>query len=170
MLFLLHNTAAETANKETYPSRDRWIFFAEMVKTDDHMARVKDRLIFETKKMDAVSQRKSNKEHKLRAKEAHANKVAEKARRKKEHFTSIQEWKEENADSNNERRLPNKKREAANRKFGFGGKRGRFKQNSKESMNDMTDYNPRGNFSGGRKAVPKKRPGKRARDSARSRR
>jgi hypothetical protein len=38
------------------------------------MARVKDRLIFETKKMDAVSARKTNKEQKLRSKEAKSNK------------------------------------------------------------------------------------------------
>merc|ERR1712232_1496586 len=68
-------------------------FFAEMVKSDDHMAKVKDRLIFETKKIDAVSQRKSNKEQKLRAKEKQSNKIAEKAKKKKEHFQAIEEWK-----------------------------------------------------------------------------
>ena len=41
----------------------------------EHMARVKDRLIFENKKIEAVQQRKSNREQKLRSKEAQANKV-----------------------------------------------------------------------------------------------
>ena len=36
------------------------------------MAMVKDRLIFESKKMEAFEQRKSNREQKLRAKEKHA--------------------------------------------------------------------------------------------------
>ena len=91
-------------------------FFAEMVKTDgklvhyvyaidvsvrpdtqrffepDHMAKVKDRLIFETKKMDAVAQRKANKEQKLLSKEKATNKLLEKSKRKKEHFQAVDEW------------------------------------------------------------------------------
>ena len=56
------------------------------------MAKVKDRLIFENKKIEAVAQRKSNKEQKLRAKESQANRLAEKAKRKKEHFQEVKEW------------------------------------------------------------------------------
>ena len=44
------------------------------------MAKVKDRLIFENKKMEAVAQRKSNREQKLRAKESRTNKLVEKAK------------------------------------------------------------------------------------------
>jgi rRNA-processing protein EBP2 len=73
----------------------------------------------------------------------------------------------------------NKKRDRADKKFGFGGKKGKFKKTDKKSMNDMSSFNPRGNFSGGMKSSKKgggnagagagKRPGKRARDSKRSR-
>lgn len=141
------------------------------------MAKVKDRLIFETKKMDAVAQRKSNKEQKLRAKEKQSNKIAEKAQRKKEHFQAIDEWKSsQNYDAfrdDAEERKPNKKRIAADKKYGFGGKRGRFKQNDPKSLNDMSSYNPRGNFAGigskGRHSGSTKRKGKRARDASRSR-
>ncbi|CAB9505401.1 processing protein EBP2 [Seminavis robusta] len=158
-------------------------FFAEMVKTDDHMARVKDRLIFENKKIEAVAQRKSNKEQKLRSKEAHSNKIAEKARRKKDNMNFVDDWakgaasnrggkyndqddqvylrKMQGRDNNG----PNKKRMAANKKYGFGGKRGRFKQNDPKSMNDMSGFNPKGNFGG----MGSKRHGKRARDATRKR-
>jgi rRNA-processing protein EBP2 len=175
--------------------------------TVDHMAKVKDRLIFETKKMDAVAQRKSNKEHKLRAKETHANKNAEKAKRKREHFASLDDWAKSAAakrgrraidDGEDEDRLRsfgqggggrspanNTKRLAADKKFGFGGKKGRFKQNDRKTLNDTSSFNPRGgSFSGGKKKVSahkaggsggkgktsssNKRPGKRARDSKRS--
>jgi len=44
-------------------------FFAEMVKSDEQMGKIKDRLIFEKKKMEAFEQRKSSKEQKLRYKE-----------------------------------------------------------------------------------------------------
>jgi rRNA-processing protein EBP2 len=163
------------------------------------MAKVKDRLIFETKKMEAVAQRKSNKELKLRAREAQANRAAEKAKRKREHFASLDEWAQSAAskrgrrtvDDDDEDRLrafgrsrspgtPNKKRIAADKKFGYGGKRGRFKQNDRKTLNDTSAFNPRGsNFVGGTKITPKskkgsggknKRPGKRARDAKRSNR
>lgn len=152
------------------------------------MAKVKDRLIFENKKMEAVAQRKANREQKLRAKESHANKLAEKARRKKEHFQQVEEWAnsvarnrggalQDDVDEMYLNRGPNKKRQAADRKFGYGGKRGRFKQNDRASMNDMSGFNPRGNFPGGMKRTAKNkggsganRQGKRARDASRSRR
>lgn len=171
----------------------------------DHMAKVKDRLIFETKKMDAVAQRKSNKEHKLRAKETQANKAAEKAKRKREHFASLDDWATSSAakrgrraldDGEDEDRLRSfgqggggrsgnsNKRLAADKKFGFGGKKGRFKQNDRKTLNDTSSFNPRGgSFSGGKKKVSahkaggsgggsnsNKRPGKRARDAKRSQR
>ena len=156
------------------------------------MARVKDRLIFETKKMDAVAQRRSNKEQRLRSKEAHANKLAEKSKRKKDHLRAVEDWAASAASQrggrlqdNDDKKLldtlgstrkSSKKRQYADKKYGYGGKRGRFKQNDPKSMNDLSAYNPKGNFAGGMKRTPTKsgsgsgRKGKRARDSMRSRR
>jgi len=159
-------------------------FFVEMVKTDDHMARVKDRLIFETKKMEAVSQRRSNKEFKLRAKESQQNKIAEKAKRKKDHFQEVEEWAESakanrGQDDAGGKKGNNRDRQYADKKFGFGGKKGRFKQNDHTTKNDMSGYNPNGNFPGGMKHNAKthaaaggggKRKGKRARDASKTRR
>jgi rRNA-processing protein EBP2 len=163
------------------------------------MAIVKDRLIFENKKMEAVAQRKSNKEQKLRAKESQSNRLAEKSKRKREHFQQVEEWAnsaarqrggalrddmdEQFLNGRNSNRYsgsgPSKKRQAADRKFGHGGKTGRFKQNDRQSMNDMSGFNPRGNFAGGMKRTAKTkggagagaaRAGKRARDAKRARR
>jgi len=151
----------------------------------DHMAKIKDKLIFETKKMEAVEQRKSNREHKLRAKESHAHRLAEKAKAKKEHLKDVDNWAK-NAQSNRlgsgmvhdddteylqqmNKNGPNKKRIAADKKYGFGGKRGRFKKTDPKSLNDMSDYNPRGNFGGLGKKGGTKRKGKRARDASKSR-
>lgn len=154
------------------------------------MASVKDRLIFENKKIEAVAQRKSNKEQKLRAKESHANRLAEKAKRKRDHFQQVEDWANSAAKNrggalrddvddyflNNRYNGtgPSKKRQNADKKFGFGGKKGRFKQNDRKSMNDMSGYNPRGNFAGGMKKTGSgsgaNRAGKRARDARRARR
>lgn len=161
------------------------------------MAKVKDRLIFETKKMDAVVMRKSNKEQKLRSKEAHANKIAEKSKKKKEHFAQVDNWAKSAAnnrggaldDDQDEKYLgkmqkPGFKRQNANAKYGFGGNKGRFKQpNDSKSLNDMKGFNPKGNsFKGGQKGkgsgggkgggdkrgAGAARPGKRSRDASRS--
>ena len=173
----------------------------------DHMAKIKDRLIYETKKMDAVQRRKSNKEHTLMAKERNAHRLAEKAKSKKAHMSAVDDWKKD-VERNRSGRFvgdsqeddgrlrgmmggrggggggPNKRRESANKRYGFGGKTDRFKQNDQKTLNDMSGFNPRGGFAGGGRKTPggsgggkkrsnsgggKKRPGKRARDSARSR-
>lgn len=147
------------------------------------MAKVKDRLIFEGKKMEAFEQRKSNREQKLRAKEKHAHRLAEKAKSKKQHLRDVEDWanaaasnrvgggrvRDDDDEYLSKMGGPNKKRLAADKKFGYGGKRGRFKQNDRKSMNNMSDYNPKGNFVGGKKATGTKRKGKRARDAAKSR-
>ena len=158
------------------------------------MANVKDRLIFENKKIEAVAQRKSNKEQKLRAKESHADRLAEKAKRRKDHFQEVEEWANSAAKNrggvlredmddyflNNRYNGmgPSKKRQNADKKFGYGGKKGRFKQNDRNSINNVSAFNPRGNFAGGMKKSYKKdgsgagasRAGKRARDAKRARR
>lgn len=186
---VFHNLALESVHilrsqcdAENIPFTRPEDFFAEMVKTDDHMSMVKDKLIFETKKMEAFEQRKSNREQKLRAKEKHAHRIDEKNKYKKQHMREVQDWADSAANNRvgggrvrdndndylNNMGGPNKKRQAMDRKFGHGGKRGRFKQNDRKSMNDMSGYNPRGNFSGGNKTGGSgKRKGKRARDAAR---
>lgn len=193
-----YNTALEAVNLARPKCQEFGIpfsrpedFFVEMVKTDDHMANVKDRLIFENKKIEAVASRKSSKEQKLRAKESNSNRLAEKAKRKKDHFQEVEEWANSAAknrggalrddmddhflNNRNSGGGPGKKRQIADKKFGFGGKKGRFKQNDRKSMNDTSSYNPRGNFAEGMKKSAKSgagaaRTGKRARDAKRAKR
>jgi rRNA-processing protein EBP2 len=147
-----------------------FIFFIKLV---DHMARVKDRLIFESKKIEAVAQRKSNKEQKLRAKETQAHKLAEKAKKKRDHFQEVASYAE--SAKNQDTAIKSKKRAYADQKYGHGGKRGRFKQNDAQSMNDMSGFNKKqGTFTKKPKTVTKNgaganRKGKRARDASRSR-
>ena len=136
------------------------------------MARVKDRLIFESKKIEAVAQRKSNKEQKLRAKEMQAHKLAEKAKKKRDHFQEVATWAE--SARNQETSIKSKKRAFADQKYGHGGKRGRFKQNDSQSMNDMSSFNKRqGTFVKKPTTIKNgsgaNRKGKRARDASRSR-
>mmetsp|Transcript_22022 Transcript_22022/g.32159 ORF Transcript_22022/g.32159 Transcript_22022/m.32159 type:complete len:369 (+) Transcript_22022:56-1162(+) len=177
----VHSSRTECERKNVPYSRPA-DFFAEMVKTDDHMAMVKDRLIFEGKKMDAFEQRKSNREQKLRAKEKHAHRLSEKAKSKRKHMDDVEDWAKSAASNrvgggkiqeNDDEylgRMNGKKRQGMDKKYGFGGKKGRFKQNDARSMNDMSSYNPKGNFSGGKKSAGSKRKGKRSRDATKAKR
>jgi rRNA-processing protein EBP2 len=168
------------------------------------MAKIKDRLIYETKKMDAVERRKSNKEQTAMAKERHAHRLSEKAKAKKAHMSELDDWKRSaergrsglagrvrDRDDDDDRLRgmggdTSKKRMNANKRYGFGGKqKGRFKQNDKSTLNDMSGFKPRGGFGGIGQKSPggvgnnkkrgggggggNKRPGKRARDASRTR-
>lgn len=183
-----YNAALEATHDARTRCRDAEVpfdrpddFFAEMVKTDDHMAKVKDRLIFETKKMDAFERRKSNKEIKHRAKEARSHRAEVKARSKKDHLKNVDDWAKDAAsgrdgggkvnDDIDNRYLDRfeggdgKKRERADQKFGRGGKKGRFKNTDNKGLSDMSGYHSKGGGGAGAN-----RKGKRARDAARSKR
>jgi len=167
--------AKKLFEKENVPFSRPDDFFCEMVKGDEHMAKVKDRLVFESKKINAVEQRKSNQENKLRSKELKSRKLEAKASRKKEHFKNIEKWTSRESggaiDDNDEEYMQqlftkkNKTRKGADRKYGFGGKKGRYKDNSLGSK-DLNDYNP----SKGGMVKTGKRLGKRARDANKAKR
>ena len=157
----------------------------------DHMAKIKDRLIFETKKMDAFKQRKANSKHKVRAHEACAHRSSEKAKSKKDHMKGVDEWAKDAAsrrlggkvrdnDDDYMDRLnkgPDRKREYADKKFGHGGKRGKFKQTTNQGLDDYTGYSNKagGNKAGGicgksKGGAGSNRQGERARDANRPKR
>ncbi|CAM9419414.1 unnamed protein product [Ascophyllum nodosum] len=140
-------------------------FLCEMVKTDAHMDKIKDKLIFEQQKMAAFEQRKSRQEQRKYAKELSSNKQAEKSKRKREGLEDIEQWKK-GAKRNRGGPLAdddgldavlsgkkaagrggagggrNMKRESKDKKYGFGGKKGRKGQSDPRALNDFSDYNP----------------------------
>uniref|UniRef100_A0A7S2S4R4 rRNA-processing protein EBP2 n=1 Tax=Rhizochromulina marina TaxID=1034831 RepID=A0A7S2S4R4_9STRA len=164
-------------------------FFCEMIKSDTHMNRVKERLIFEQKKMEAFEQRKERQTQKKFSK-AKANELQkERAASKKETLAAVKKWRDDNQerrkggvgddDGDLDRILSDqkpgksRKRKALDRKYGFGGpKNKKATRNDQKSLNDMSGFSPRGmkadarRMSGGR--GPKRsggpsRPGKAAR-------
>ncbi|RLN47085.1 hypothetical protein BBJ29_002501 [Phytophthora kernoviae] len=145
-------------------------YFAEMLKSDTHMAKVKDKLIYEQKKITAVEERKKSQAHRRVAKEIQAEKVKERNQQKKDTLEAVKQWKKRkgndkrsglNDDDNdqldsimsgkrkhggNDRDDPKKKprvnhkRESKDAKFGFGGKHRHAKSNTKDSTNDMSRF------------------------------
>lgn len=70
-------------------------YFAEMLKSDAHMSRVKDKLIFETKKMGAVEERKKSVAHKKVAKQVQAATLKDRSDAKKDTLAAVSAWKKQ---------------------------------------------------------------------------
>uniref|UniRef100_H3GY54 Uncharacterized protein n=1 Tax=Phytophthora ramorum TaxID=164328 RepID=H3GY54_PHYRM len=153
-------------------------YFAEMLKSDAHMAKVKDKLIYEQKKISAVEERKKSQAHRRVAKEVQAEKVKERNQQKKDTLEAVKQWKKRKGNDTRkgihddddgeldsivsgkrkhaggdqrDAKKPrvNKTRVAKDAKFGFGGKRRHAKSNTKQSTNDTSG------FPGARKSMAK---------------
>ena len=68
-------------------------YLAEMVKSDAHMARIKDRLLFEKKKMAAVEERKRKQLERKENKKSQVAHVQESHRAKREALQAIEALK-----------------------------------------------------------------------------
>lgn len=64
-------------------------YYAEMVKSDDHMAKVKEQLLWEQKQIDETEQRRKERESKKFSKQVQAEKRKERAQDKKAAITSV---------------------------------------------------------------------------------
>lgn len=76
-------------------------YFAEMLKSDAHMAKVKDKLIYEQKKITAVEERKKSQAHRKVAKEIQAEKLKQRTQQKNDTLDAVKQWKKrKNSDKN----------------------------------------------------------------------
>ncbi|CAL9086963.1 unnamed protein product, partial [Musa textilis] len=74
-------------------------YYAEMVKSDSHMLKVKGKLLVEKKKIEEAEERKKAREAKKLAKEVQAQKTKERAKRKKEDVESVKRWRKQRQQS-----------------------------------------------------------------------
>ena len=72
-------------------------YFAEMVKSDSHMAKIQKRLLEEKKTADESEERKKQRALKRYSKQVQAEKLREKAREKKENVQNVEKWRKERA-------------------------------------------------------------------------
>ncbi|PSR98715.1 RRNA-processing protein [Actinidia chinensis var. chinensis] len=70
-------------------------YYAEMVKTDSHMVKVKGRLLAEKRKIEEAEERRKARESKKIAKEVQAQKIKERAKQKKEEIESVKKWRKQ---------------------------------------------------------------------------
>uniref|UniRef100_A0A7S0SLK1 rRNA-processing protein EBP2 n=1 Tax=Mantoniella antarctica TaxID=81844 RepID=A0A7S0SLK1_9CHLO len=68
-------------------------FYAEMVKSDEHMKRVRAELIFEQTSQETREERRKAREQKRYGKQVQAEKIKERTLQKKESIKSIEKWR-----------------------------------------------------------------------------
>ncbi|OMH82956.1 rRNA-processing protein EBP2 [Zancudomyces culisetae] len=144
-------------------------YFAEMVKTDEHMDKIKSKLLNEHKAIVKAEEAKRQRELKKFGKKVQNEKIRERQEKKKETLDKIEAIKKKrksnssgginDGDNDDEfsvaiaddkggssskkrdRNEPNAKRQAKNQRYGFGGvKRGK-KRNTADSTDDLSGFN-----------------------------
>jgi len=70
-------------------------FFAEMLKSDSHMLKVKNKLVKQQVTITGFEERKQKKENKKFAKAIQSYRIQEKSKEKKKNFEAIDKWKKE---------------------------------------------------------------------------
>ena len=70
-------------------------YYAEMVKTDAHMHKIKGRLLSEKRRIEEAEERKKAREAKKIAKEVQAEKNKQRAKEKKEQIESVKKWRKQ---------------------------------------------------------------------------
>lgn len=152
-------------------------YFAEMVKSDEHMEKLKEKLVEEATSKKASEEARRQRDLKKFGKKVQNNKLQERAKEKRETMDKIKNLKRkrsgqemsteefdiavEEAASENHKidKANNHKREAKDAKFGFGGKKRFRKSNTSESSGDMSGFN-QGRNNAPHKKKPQSRPGK----------
>ena len=74
-------------------------YYAEMVKTDSHMEKVKGKLLSEKRKIEEAEERRKARESKRLAKEIQAQKQKERAKQKKDEIESVKKWRKQRQQS-----------------------------------------------------------------------
>ena len=144
-------------------------YFAEMVKDDEHMARVRQRLLDEAQSIKLSEQARRQRDNKKYGKQMQTEKLLERQRLKKAALDKIQVARKKSAskmnaaddndlfdvatvDNADERpkskgKKPSKhgvkSRAHRDGKYGFGGRKKGSKNNTLDSINDISGFNPK---------------------------
>jgi len=166
--------AAKAAVGELEARNVPWLrprdYYAEMVKSDEHMARVKEQLMLEQKSIQEMEERRKARMQKKFAKQVQVEKQKDRAQQRKKDVELIQRWRKDReargfepgeefdedtlralekritpARAGNRRAFQgpkSKKRVAKDTKFGRGGKQSGRKRNDATSAADMGSFRP----------------------------
>ncbi|ORX54708.1 Ebp2-domain-containing protein [Piromyces finnis] len=161
-------------------------YFAEMVKTDEQMSKIRQNMIEESESIKNAEAAKRQRDLRKYGKKVQTEKLLEKNKNKKMEMEKINRLKRKRSDNNdddfdvsldfndndnkNNKPQKSKKRLAKDKKFGYGGKKRGSKQNTAESSADMSGFSHKkmkATTFGGAKNKKAKRPGKNKRMASR---
>ncbi|KAI8909955.1 eukaryotic rRNA processing protein EBP2-domain-containing protein [Powellomyces hirtus] len=158
-------------------------FFAEMVKSDEHMAKVRQRLLDEAASIQAAERARKQRDLKKFGKKVQQEKLAERAKTKKSEMEKVKVARKKHASADNSREdaddefgveiddsqgkpsrssssNTNSKRKRKDEKFGFGGSKRHKKTNDAESVDNMSGFSTRKMKSGSKSSYAQKGKGK----------
>ncbi|KAJ8346203.1 hypothetical protein SKAU_G00303960 [Synaphobranchus kaupii] len=162
-------------------------YFAEMAKTDQHMQKIRKKLIMKRTAMEKSEKAKILREQRKYGKKVQIEVLQKRQKEKKAMISAVKKYQKGMTDKldfldidqkkgKNEASMtkvpmnkkgPNAKRKFKDQKFGFGGKKRGSKWNTKESHNDVSGFKAKvAHGKGGKKfgregkQKPNKRPGK----------
>jgi len=141
-------------------------YFAEMLKSDSHMAKVRQSLLDQQKRIEAVEERRRQRELKRFGKQVQVEKEQTRAKQKKSEVESIKKWRKnqkrssgKSGDGNEQKDIDtilaeakedakkpkstpkkNLKRKRKDALYGFGGKQKRAKSNTADSASDIKSF------------------------------
>ncbi|RPA84337.1 Ebp2-domain-containing protein [Ascobolus immersus RN42] len=176
-------TARDLLRKEKVPFTRPTDYFAEMVKSDEHMGQVKGRLLEIAANKKAAQDARKMRDAKKFGKKVQQEKLASREQEKKKMLERVESLKrkrgtddvgaadgaefdvalEEAISGKDSKHNPNAKRAKRDAKYGHGGKKKRAKSNTFESTSDMTGFSakamkakgPTGVKKGGKKRLGK---------------
>jgi len=134
-------------------------YFAEMVKSDEHMKKVKSLLLTEQKRIEDSEKRRQQRELKKQGKKVQSDRQQEKKKQERENLKNISKWRKNhgndempieledtpnhksNSKSSSKPALPQKssKRQAKDAKYSRGGIKKDSKKNNFQSFSDEKD-------------------------------
>ncbi|XP_051989493.1 probable rRNA-processing protein EBP2 [Xyrauchen texanus] len=168
-------------------------YFAEMAKSDQHMQKIRKKLLIKQTAMEKSERAKKLREQRKYGKKVQTEVIQKRQKEKKAMMTAVKKYQKGMTDKLDflegdqdpgkkgsapktqiNKKGPNSKRKYKDKKFGFGGKKKGSKWNTKESHNDVSGFKAKvAHGKGGKKfgkgGKSNKRPGKESRRKMKAR-
>ena len=142
------------------PTKRPQDYYAQMAKTDDHMQKIREKLVSKQLADERLEKVKKLREMKKFGKKVQIEVQQKRQKEKKDMLDQVKKFRKGQADSidfldgeegfggggdkNNKKggqgANPAERRKFKDKKFGFGGKKKGMKANTKDSVNDTTSY------------------------------
>ncbi|XP_016333531.1 putative rRNA-processing protein EBP2 [Sinocyclocheilus anshuiensis] len=180
-------------HKFKIPTKRPEDYFAEMAKTDQHMQKIRKKLLLKQAAMDKSEKAKKLREQRKYGKKVQTQVIQSRQKQKKAMLSAVKKYQKGMTDKLDflegdqdqrpkgsaakkqvNKKGPNSKKKYKDKKFGFGGKKKGSKWNTKDSHDDVSGFKARmahgkGGKQFGKGGKTNKRPGKGARKKMKAR-